>query len=42
VVLCASRNIPLTNAAAAIGRLVRQVTAQLCANGAWPGARLVD
>jgi LysR family nitrogen assimilation transcriptional regulator len=42
VVLCASRNIPLTNAAAAIGRLVRQVTAQLCASGAWPGARLVD
>jgi LysR family nitrogen assimilation transcriptional regulator len=42
VVLCASRNIPLTNAAAAIGRLVRHVTAQLCAGGAWPGARLVD
>ncbi|QOL50982.1 LysR substrate-binding domain-containing protein [Massilia litorea] len=40
VTLCASRNIPLTNAAAAISRLVRQVTEMLCANGAWPGARL--
>jgi LysR family nitrogen assimilation transcriptional regulator len=40
VTLCASRNIPLTNAAAAIGRLVREVTAELCASGAWPGARL--
>jgi LysR family nitrogen assimilation transcriptional regulator len=41
VVLCASRNIPLTNAAAAIARLVRQVTEDLCASGAWPGAKLV-
>jgi LysR family nitrogen assimilation transcriptional regulator len=41
VTLCASRNIPLTNAAAAIGKLVRQVTEQLCASGAWRGARLV-
>jgi LysR family nitrogen assimilation transcriptional regulator len=41
VTLCASRNIPLTNAAAAIGRLVRQVTVELCAGGAWRGARLV-
>jgi LysR family nitrogen assimilation transcriptional regulator len=40
VTLCASRNIPLTNAAAAIGRLVRQVTEELCAGGAWPGAKL--
>jgi len=40
VTLCASRNIPLTNAAAAISRLVRQVTETLCANGGWPGARL--
>jgi len=40
VTLCASRNIPLTNAAAAIGRLVRQVTDTLCTNGQWPGARL--
>jgi LysR family nitrogen assimilation transcriptional regulator len=42
VTLCASRNIPLTNAAAAISRLVRQVTAELCTSGAWPGARLVS
>jgi LysR family nitrogen assimilation transcriptional regulator len=41
VTLCASRNIPLTNAAAAIGKLVRQVTEQLCAGGAWRGARLL-
>jgi LysR family nitrogen assimilation transcriptional regulator len=41
VTLCASRNIPLTNAAAAIGRLVRQVTVELCASGAWRGARLI-
>lgn len=40
VTLCASRNIPLTNAAATISRLVRQVTETLCANGGWPGARL--
>ena len=40
VILCSSRNIPLTNAAAAIGRLVREVTEDLCARGAWPGARL--
>jgi LysR family transcriptional regulator, nitrogen assimilation regulatory protein len=42
VTLCASRNIPLTNAAAAIGALVRQVTRELCEGGAWPGARLVS
>ena len=40
VTLCASKNIPLTNAAAAIARLVREVTEDLCARGAWPGARL--
>jgi LysR family nitrogen assimilation transcriptional regulator len=39
VVLCASRNIPLTNAAAAVGRLVGQVAHDLCAGGAWIGAR---
>jgi len=38
VVLCTSRNIPLTNAAAAISRLVRQVSDQLCAGQVWPGA----
>ncbi|MGX4641089.1 LysR substrate-binding domain-containing protein [Massilia sp. SYSU DXS3249] len=40
VTLCASRNIPPTNAATAISRLVRQVTEMLCTNGEWPGARL--
>ncbi|MDC8760884.1 LysR substrate-binding domain-containing protein [Janthinobacterium fluminis] len=39
VVLCASKSIPLTNAAAAVGRLVQQVSAQLCASGSWLGAR---
>jgi len=39
VALCASRNIPLTNAAAAVGRLVAQVAHDLCASGAWIGAR---
>jgi len=38
VVLCASKNIPLTNAAAAVSRLVQQVSAELCASGAWLGA----
>jgi len=38
VVLCTSRNIPLTNAAAAVSRLVVQVAHDLCAGGAWPGA----
>ncbi len=41
VTLCASRNIPLTNASAAIAKLVREVTEDLCERGAWPGARLV-
>ncbi len=39
VILCASKNIPLTNAAAAVSRLVQQVTVTLCQQGAWPGAR---
>lgn len=38
VVLCYSRNIPLTNAATAISRLVRQVSEKLCDQGHWPGA----
>jgi LysR family nitrogen assimilation transcriptional regulator len=33
--LCASRNIPLTNAAAAVERLVLHVTDDLCRKGAW-------
>jgi LysR family nitrogen assimilation transcriptional regulator len=41
VILCASKNIPLTNAAAAVGRLVLQVTRTLCQDGAWSGARLL-
>lgn len=35
VVLCWSRNIPLTNAAAAVKKLVIDVTNELCANGRW-------
>jgi LysR family nitrogen assimilation transcriptional regulator len=42
VVLCASRNIPLTNAANAIATLTQQVAADLCARGTWPGARLLS
>lgn len=42
VILCSSRNIPLTNAAAAISRLVREVTEGLCEDRAWPGARLAE
>jgi LysR family nitrogen assimilation transcriptional regulator len=41
VTLCASRNIPLTNAASAVGRLVHQVTRELCESGAWAGAHLL-
>jgi LysR family nitrogen assimilation transcriptional regulator len=41
VVLCTSRNIPLTNAAAAVSRLVEQVATRLCADGTWPGATLL-
>ncbi|HEY1044110.1 MAG TPA: LysR substrate-binding domain-containing protein [Telluria sp.] len=39
VVLCASRNIPLTNAAAAIRRLAIAVAHDLCTSGSWPGAK---
>ena len=39
VVLCTSRNIPLTNAAAAVSRLVVQVAHDLCAEGRWIGAQ---
>jgi LysR family nitrogen assimilation transcriptional regulator len=42
VVLCASKNIPLTNAAQAVGALVRSVCGELCARGAWPGAAVID
>lgn len=40
VTLCASRNIPLTNAAQAVSRLVHEVTREQCRSGAWRGARL--
>lgn len=38
VALCASKNIPLTNAAAAVERLVLEVTQTLCDSGRWLGA----
>ncbi|MES2350305.1 MAG: LysR substrate-binding domain-containing protein [Pseudomonadota bacterium] len=41
VVLCASKNIPLTNAAAAVSRLVQHVSRQLCAGNTWPGATVI-
>lgn len=41
VVLCASRTLPLTNAATAISKLVADVAHQLCESGAWPGATLL-
>ena len=41
VVLCASKNIPPTNAAAAVSRLVQQVSLQLCAGDTWPGATAI-
>jgi LysR family nitrogen assimilation transcriptional regulator len=39
VVLCSSRNIPLTNASAAVQKLVLAVTRELCTGGRWLGAR---
>lgn len=39
VVLCSSRTIPLTNAAAAVERLVLAVTRELCDSGRWLGAQ---
>lgn len=41
VVLCGSKNIPLTNAAAAVSRLICEVAAELCQSGYWIGARLL-
>jgi LysR family nitrogen assimilation transcriptional regulator len=41
VALCGSKNIPLTNAAAAIRGLVRQVSTDLCDSGQWLGARII-
>jgi LysR family nitrogen assimilation transcriptional regulator len=42
VVLCSSRNIPLTNAAAAVERLVLDVTRELCGSNRWLGTRLLS
>jgi LysR family transcriptional regulator, nitrogen assimilation regulatory protein len=39
VSLCSSRNIPLTNAAAAVKRLVLEISSELCADGRWLGAK---
>ena len=41
VVLCSSRNIPLTNAAAAVARLMLDVSGELCLSGRWLGARML-
>lgn len=42
VSLCWSKNIPLTNAAMAVNRLVVAVTSELCAAGQWPGAEALQ
>ncbi|MFZ6771836.1 LysR substrate-binding domain-containing protein [Undibacterium sp. SXout7W] len=39
VTLCTSKNIPLTNAAMAVAKLVQQVTHDLCRSNTWLGAR---
>lgn len=39
VVLCSSKNIPLTNAALALEKLVLNVAHDLCASGRWLGAK---
>lgn len=39
LVLCASKNIPLTNAAAAVERLVLEVADALCRSGQWRNAK---
>ena len=38
VVLCSSKNIPLTNAASAVARLIMDVSRDLCRSGRWLGA----
>ena len=40
--LCASRNIPLTTAAAAVEQLVLDVTDQLCRSGRWGHTELLE
>lgn len=39
VTLCSSKNIPLTNAAMAVEKLVLEVTRELCLSGKWLGAK---
>ncbi len=39
VSLCASKNIPLTNAAMAVERLVLEVSRDLCESGSWLGTK---
>ncbi|MBC3833422.1 LysR family transcriptional regulator [Undibacterium amnicola] len=39
VSLCSSKNIPLTNAAMAVERLVLDVSRDLCASGSWLGTK---
>jgi LysR family nitrogen assimilation transcriptional regulator len=39
--LCASKNIPLTTAAAAVERLVLEVTDELCRSGQWLHAKIL-
>lgn len=39
VSLCASKNIPLTNAAMAVERLVLEVSRDLCTSGSWLGTK---
>ncbi|HEX2529996.1 MAG TPA: LysR substrate-binding domain-containing protein [Burkholderiaceae bacterium] len=41
IALCSSKNIPLTAAAAAVQRLVLDVTKKLCNGGSWLGARVL-
>ena len=38
IVLCSSKNIPLTNAAMAVEKLVLDVSNELCRSGSWIGA----
>lgn len=42
VVLCSSKNIPLTNAAVAVEKLVVQISRALCDSGTWQGARVLS
>lgn len=39
VVLCSSKNIPLTNAAMAVEKLVLDLSRELCLSGKWQGAK---